>query len=1075
MTDKTDTTHDSIFLGQRSPIPRIRLHAPERQNVARTWDNDLYREHKGIWRLQGSAGSGVSSLILDTVAKRIEQGYDPASIIVIGTTQAAVASLRRGLAQRLSDSQFASTNTIVRSVHSLAFAMLRINMAEHTQEELRLIPGAQQDAVMRELLAGHAAAGAPGWPEQMREAVGMLGFARQLRDFLLRSAERGVGPEDLEELGARFHRPMWTSAGAFMREYEQTMELGGNRSLSASELISAALAYSATDYGFRTVIVDDAQNLDPQAARLIDRLLHYADFGIIAGNPQHSIFHFRGAHTQFLEHYPVDHELYLSDSYRQPNKEVHILDSENKQWELAADTFRRKHLLEAVRWRDMALIVRSSTMVDAARRTLLAAGVPVHTDPGDIILAEQPIVAALLRILRSLSQPLSARELEDLALGPLGGADPATMRRLLRGLRLLEIRRGGTRRAIEVLQIIISAQPEHQNEKAELYEQAHSVLTQRELDILDRISKVFIAAAQAYRSEANIEEALWAVWSTSGLAEHLLAVSLRGGTAGAQADRDLDAVMALFDAASDWVRRRPGASIHSFLVHIDEQELPTGVRDRRVLRPDAVQILTAHSVGAQEWDIVFIAGVQENTWPDMAITGSLFGQEELIDYLDSGIEPGTPVSQISARVAEEKRLFELAISRATTLVQISAVDDPEGDIPLEPSRFIYDIPGAEYYDSHDKAATTTGEQHAGADSGTSDASRTTKSTESTNYFRFFSLSSLVSELRRAVSDEENPPQLREQAARQLAKLAEAGVPGADPDSWWGIQEPSESEPITVRSLSPSAVEKAMECPLRVSLDNKKLSADASNAFAMHKGTLAHAYAEAITNGMSEEKARALVNEAFVDLAELPSWRKDTAIEEWENILAKLRSWLAGRTGKTELLGVEVSADVRISDSLRLRGRIDRLDKTEDGVCIVDIKTSKTAISVKDAEDNKQLLTYQLMLSRSQLEEQDGEIHIRSIPMRGTGNNSDDANDTARVGIDVDEAMLVYPATTSKGVTVRSQTRRTRETLDELAAELIHVAQELRGPTIIARKNKQCDLCDYKSICPVQPEGKTVLS
>ena len=77
----------------------------------------------------------------------------------------------------------------------------------------------------------------------------MVGFARQLRDFLLRAVERGAGPEDVEELGRRYDRPLWVSAGAFLREYEQTMALSGAHSLNASELVTAALEALSLDPG----------------------------------------------------------------------------------------------------------------------------------------------------------------------------------------------------------------------------------------------------------------------------------------------------------------------------------------------------------------------------------------------------------------------------------------------------------------------------------------------------------------------------------------------------------------------------------------------------------------------------------------------------------------------------------------------------------------------------------------------------------------------------------------------------------------------------------------------------------
>lgn len=67
------------------------------------------------------------------------------------------------------------------------------------------------------------------------------------------------------------------------------------------------------------------------------------------------------------------------------------------------------------------------------------------------------------------------------------------------------------------------------------------------------------------------------MWSATEVEQRLQASAPRGGATGSQADRDLDAMMALFDAAGDYVERRPGFPLRAFLTHITEQELPTGV------------------------------------------------------------------------------------------------------------------------------------------------------------------------------------------------------------------------------------------------------------------------------------------------------------------------------------------------------------------------------------------------------------------------------------------------------------------------------------------------------------------
>jgi hypothetical protein len=67
-----------------------------------------------------------------------------------------------------------------------------------------------------------------------------------------------------------------------------------------------------------------------------------------------------------------------------------------------------------------------------------------------------------------------------------------------------------------------------------------------------------VARTEAARPESTVEDVLWAVWSASGLGGRWAAQSARGGPRGETADRDLDAVVALFDAAARFVDRAAG-------------------------------------------------------------------------------------------------------------------------------------------------------------------------------------------------------------------------------------------------------------------------------------------------------------------------------------------------------------------------------------------------------------------------------------------------------------------------------------------------------------------------------------
>ena len=75
-------------------------------------------------------------------------------------------------------------------------------------------------------------------------------------------------------------------------------------------------------------------------------------------------------------------------------------------------------------------------------------------------------------------------------------------------------------------------------------------------------------ASAAAEPGATAETVLWEVWSHTRLAERWERASLEGGQAGEAADRDLDAVVALFEAAARFCDRLPAAGPEVFLDHL---------------------------------------------------------------------------------------------------------------------------------------------------------------------------------------------------------------------------------------------------------------------------------------------------------------------------------------------------------------------------------------------------------------------------------------------------------------------------------------------------------------------------
>src|SRR5580704_11384698 len=187
---------------------------------------------RGMVRVLGGPGTGKSSLLIDVAATRIRGGTDPESVLLLTGSGRISAQARSALTAKLLGPQNVGARPavirepLVRSVHSYAFAVLRLAAQRAGGPPPRLVTSAEQDAIIADLLAGEIADGPDAstlWPAELHAALGTAGFAAELRELLTRCAERGVDPAQLERVGRLSGRREWAAAGRFAGNYEQVM------------------------------------------------------------------------------------------------------------------------------------------------------------------------------------------------------------------------------------------------------------------------------------------------------------------------------------------------------------------------------------------------------------------------------------------------------------------------------------------------------------------------------------------------------------------------------------------------------------------------------------------------------------------------------------------------------------------------------------------------------------------------------------------------------------------------------------------------------------------------------------
>ncbi|MEV0891709.1 ATP-dependent DNA helicase [Promicromonospora sp. NPDC050262] len=1046
----------------------------------------------------GAPGSGRTTVACEVAVRALMSGVQPERVLVLASSRRAAARLRDEVAAQAGRTVGAP---MVRTASSAAFAVLHTRAAALGQPTPTLVSGPEQDLVLAELLAGHVAGeGRPlrlpvGLPE---ESLGLRGLRQELRDLLMRAAERGLGPVELDEMGRAHDRPEWIMAAQLYEEYLDTMALrlatpdAGPRYDPAVVIDEAAESLrswedevpGAPRPTWDLVVVDDYQEATAATVRLL-RVLH--DDGarlVLLSDPDSAVQTFRGAAPGLTGRAAApagpgrafgafDAEtVVLGTVWRQrpelravtravtnripvsasalhrrataradekpaaedapPAVQVAVLAGAAQEAAWIARELRAEHLLRGTPWERMAVIARSGTRLGALRRELVSASVPVALLGSDLPLRDEPAVAPLLAAVKTCAgaprgslEALIAEELDGdepvldpetaalLLISPIGGLDAVALRRLRRALRAEELSAGGGRTS-DALLVEVLADPAR----------AALLPTQVRRGPL-AVARVLAAGREAAGEPgATAQTVLWAAWAATGLAERWSAAALAGGPAGLRADRDLDAVLALFRAAETFVDRMPGAPVGAFVDYLASQDLPADSLAASAQGTGAVEALTPPGAAGREWDVVVVAGVQDGVWPDLRLRDSLLGSQALVELIAGRSEDGRVVGAEARRqvLTDELRAFAVAVSRPRRRLLVTAVEDTEES----PSVFCDLVsPRDDGGDGPDPRRVPVGPP--------------------------LDLRGVVaaarSELVRTAAGPE-PARGAQPAAALLADLAAAGVAEADPSTWYGVAGVSSEVPLwgardTV-TVSPSKVETVTTCALRWAFE----SAGGTKPDATHQtlGTLLHSIAQSHPKG-SLTDLRTELDRRWPELALPDGWPSLQLRKRAERMVERLAEYL-GDSG--EPLLVEADFDLRVGRA-RLRGQVDRVEDAGDGgVTVADLKTGKTAASKDKAAENPQLGAYQLAVEEGALDLPEGTVS------KG--------------------ASLVYVGTETVSASVRNQPALAPDAEgNSWARDTVEgAADTMAAARFAARNNDLCEMCAVRRSCPLQPEGRKVV-
>jgi len=984
---------------------------------------EVVRENDCPLLILAGAGSGKTLTVASKIAYLVESGVASERILALAFNQKAAEELKSRVLGMLQGCEDLSISTF----HSFCNQVIEENiLSTKLNANFRVITDTAQLVYLTKNINSFGI-------EYLEFNHEPYTLAEEMKKFISRCKDEFVTPQDLQ---LYIQQQETTNPDAETQEelnnlkdivkiyhaYEtyklqnNMLDFGDMLCTVYSLLSNKPLILKKYQDRFQFIIVDEFQDTNYIQLQIVNLMAQQHGHIMVVGDDDQSIYRFRGAHltniAEFKKMFPNCTQKTLEQNYRSTQKIVatantliennpqrtpkqlftHNPPGDNIQIvENPTDTDQANYILQTTKEllkkylpQDIAILCRRKTTADPIIKLFRKHNIPFNFT-GDTGFFEEPIIKDITSYLKVISNPLENNpELIRILSRPNYAITPMDICKFThyadkKKLTLYE--------TLDHLDNIEVNKPKFQHVKQTLTNILNTKKRHRTLDLIHNLlfEQEFYKYELALKNNHNMQ-----------LLNHFYTLTEEFNTL--YPDKDIEDLNDYLTIAANF-----------------EQQNKNDIKQ-------TITISTIHGVKGMQYPAVIIPDLNERKLP----TTHQKDKFTLPKQLQKGIQP--PYDDKELHTQEERRLLYVAISRAKEkLILTYAKHHGENKTETKPSRFLQEI---NYQQNPNITHQQQPQQQTTPQTTTSNPTPMANNQTQTELLQNIIANLTTQQYNTAI---ENILLLAKTTNENINIQTEIINKIKEP-SYTTLKQPPK-KPLTVppgHIFSVSQFVSYKKCP-QLYQYRHVMKIPEKPRYYFDFGSTIHSITEQLTK-MQKENQPTNENIANELLAKFwnPKGYKTKIDEQKDYTEAKriLKIFMEEQNKtQTQIIDIERWFETAIGN-IRIRGRIDRIDKDQTGLTVIDYKTSKKATPLNELKKDMQLIIYALA--------------VRDI----YGNQT-----TLRVGdwfLRPNQKIFFTPE---------------KQDIENIQIEIQEISKKINSATFDPKKNSwECRDCDYKCLC-----------